>query len=402
MNGSHFRLWQVDRHEYEAVCAHLGLQPQPGVFERLDRHLATLAVTQAPPGRLARALALPPLTRARLARLDIATRLFFPRHPVRHVINAVVALHECTPAGYRQLSRPVHGAALAARLAGGLAGAALRLALALPWLGLACARAALWPRPGTHADVAGRRVLITGVARGLGHDLMLECLERGAQVVGTVRTQAARQALLAALPAQAAVQVVVADLAQPDALAAALAAQGVSPDSVDTAVLCAATKHRGHSVLDLPRLRETLQVNVLACAEAAAWLLSGPAPGLRSLVVVSSLGRWHGMPRTAGYNASKAALAVWAESLEMELARQRAAPRLTVVEPGLFASGMSGTGRLHALLATPRRSLARQVLDAAARGRASLCSPWWFAAATALARLAGRGARARVFSRVGP
>jgi NAD(P)-dependent dehydrogenase (short-subunit alcohol dehydrogenase family) len=416
MNGPLFPLWQPDRTEYTRVCAYLGLAPVDALYERLARHLAAAPFAHAAPSGLARRLARGPLTGFRLARLDQASRWFFPDHPVRHLLNATLALHECHGPSYRTLSHSVTGAAVW----GAMAGWALRFAggaaLTLPWLGLQ-ASGALLARPfGREADLKGRRVLITGVGRGLGRDLMLECLERGAAVVGTVRTPEAARALAAELPAAAPLRLVAADLAQPGASTAALAAAGVDPASIDMAVLCAGTKHKGRSALDPATLRDTVQVNLLAAVELAAWF-AGPAaapvsaappsagrvPVPRRLVVVSSMGRWHGMHGSGGYNASKAALSIWAESAEMDL--QRAAPGrfgVTVVEPGLFASGMTGdTGPMRWLLA-PRRRVAAAILDGAAAGRRVLRPPAWFAALTWGVCLAGRAFRARLFGRVKP
>ena len=96
-------------------------------------------------------------------------------------------------------------------------------------------------------------------------------------------------------------------------------------------------------MLSLRELRETLQVNFFAAAELANWLcgaVSEAASGATSdralssttrVVLVSSMGRWHGMHYSGGYNASKAALSIWGESLDMEL-RQRGNRRFTVTD----------------------------------------------------------------------
>src|SRR5213079_2681016 len=85
-------------------------------------------------------------------------------------------------------------------------------------------------------------------------------------------------------------------------------------------------------------------------AEPASDLVSPSSPSRRtsdrqirsdrSLVLISSIGRWHGMHGSCGYNASKAALSIWGESLDMEL-RQSGNRRfsITIVEPGIFESG---------------------------------------------------------------
>jgi NAD(P)-dependent dehydrogenase (short-subunit alcohol dehydrogenase family) len=183
----------------------------------------------------------------------------------------------------------------------------------------------------------------------------------------------------------------------------ALEGAGVAPGSIDLALLCAATKHEGHTVLDIERLRDTLQVNVLSAAELAAWLCSAGAMAPRALGVVSSMGRWHGMHSSAGYNASKAALSIWAESLELDLSlRGTAPPTVTVIEPGLFESGMTASGGPRRLLSVPRRRLAGRIVDAVAAGRRSLRTPGWFTALTWGICLAGRGLRVHVFARAKP
>lgn len=403
MKGKPFPLWQVDRNEYGLVCAHLGLQPDERLYARLDQHLAGAALTAPRPGPFARRLARAPLSRWRIARLDLASRLFMPSHPIRHTLNGVIALHECSGDGYQQLSRTRDGAGVWLVIAGEALRLCVALALTLPWLAAQGPGYLLSRLHGREVDLEGRRVLVTGVARGLGHDLMLECLERGAQVVGMVRSAASAKAVRDSLPAMAPVSLVAADLSSPGTATSALDATGLAPGSIDLALLCAGAKHDGHSVLDLERLRDTLQVNLLSAAELAAWLCRTGAPGPRALGVVSSIGRWHGMHSSAGYNASKAALSIWAESLELDLSRRGGArPTVTVIEPGLFDSDMTATGGLRRLLSVPRRQLASRIVDAVAAGRRSLRVPGWFVALTWAVCLAGRGLRLRLFARAKP
>jgi NAD(P)-dependent dehydrogenase (short-subunit alcohol dehydrogenase family) len=420
VNGELFPLWQVDRREYECLCTYLGVEPVDGIYEQLTQHLAAAPFAVAPPRGLARFLAQPPLTLFRLARLDQASRLFFPGHPVRHVLNATMALHECHGASYRMLSRTATGSAVWWALAGWGLRFAAGLALTLAWLAL---QAAAWllSRPfARKGDLARRHVLVTGVGSGLGRDLMLECLEQGATVVGTVRDTVSMRSLRALLPAAAPVRLLVADLAQPAALARALDAEGLSPQELDMVVACAGTKHGGRSALALDTVRETVQVNLLSAVELAAWFAAPRKPdgaggvetasaqagtlrrdGFGRLVLISSMGRWHGMHGSGGYNASKAALSIWAESAEMDL--QRSAPGrfgVTVVEPGLFASGMtraSGPGRW---LLAPRRRVAAAILAGAVAGRRSMRPPFWFALLTWGVCLVGGPLRAWLFGRV--
>src|SRR5690242_21638088 len=94
-----FPLWQIDADEYGAVCAHLGLTPDGRLYERLSRYLCEAPFRFPPPTGFARYLAGRTLNRFTIARMDATTKLFLPAHPLRHVLNGVVALHECHARG---------------------------------------------------------------------------------------------------------------------------------------------------------------------------------------------------------------------------------------------------------------------------------------------------------------
>lgn len=406
-----FPLWQVGRAEYDAVCNYLGIAPKASIHERLNAYLGTAPARFPAPQGFSRFLAGPRLTRFRIARLDLATHLIDRGHPVRHVLNAVIALHECDAEGYAQLSASPTGWRLVPSLAAWGAAFGLGLAITLPWLAIQFLRfvpTALGSRP---ADLAGKRVLVTGVARGLGLDVMLECLERGARIVGTVRTEASRDELQRLLPPGAPAQLVVADLSVPDALVAALAQAGVSPDSLALAVLCAGIKHDGASVLSMAELRETFEVNLFSAAEFARWLCANDtgtapdqgAPGhpqTTPVVLVSSMGRWHGMHSSAGYNASKAALSIWGQSLEMELRLAKNSHfAVAIVEPGIFESGMTRRAGVGRFLFASRRRIAGGIVQGALAGKRTMRPPFWFALLTWAVCLGGREFRLRLLGR---
>src|ERR1700681_4320206 len=174
-----FPLWQIDAQEYRAVCAYLRLTPDARLYDRLSRYLAEAPFRFPRPGGFSRYLAKPRLTGFRIGRLDPMTKLFLPGHPLRHVLNGVIALHECEPRGYRDLAAaPVGWRAVFAAFGWAL-GFAANLAISLPWL--------VWQWVGYTAGapfragdgLVGKRALITGVSRGLGRDLMFGCLHGG-------------------------------------------------------------------------------------------------------------------------------------------------------------------------------------------------------------------------------
>ena len=435
-----FPRWQIDAQEYRAVCAYLRLTPDARLYDRLSRYLAEAPFRFPRPGGFSRYLAKPRLTGFRIGRLDPMTKLFLPGHPLRHVLNGVIALHECDPRGYRELAAAPLGWRALLTVSGQVLAFVVNLAISLPWLALQwigyAAGTAFRPADG----LIGKRALITGVSRGLGRDLMLGCLEGGAEVIGVVRNRESREALQAQIPAQARATLLVADLSIPGSLFAALQEAQIPADSVAIAILSAAIKHDGKSVLSLPELRETFQVNFYAAVELADWLCGSAsgldvasaakanrdgseAPGVASVaatssgeathdralssttrvVLVSSMGRWHGMHFSGGYNASKAALSIWGESLDMEL-RQCGHRRftVTVVEPGIFASGMTRQTPLTRMLFVSRQKVAARILSGALAGRPAIRPPRWFALLTWAICLIGRNNRYRIFASAKP
>jgi len=436
-----FPLWQMDPQEYDSICAYLDLTPNAYLYDRSSSYLAGAPFRYPGPGGFSRFLAKPQLNGWRIARLDLTTRLFIPGHPLRHMLNCVIAVHECDGQGYREMSACPQGWSAARSIVGGLLGFAFNLAITMPWLGWQVLAYVTRMPFHVSAGLAGKRTLISGVNRGLGRDLMLHCLEQGAEVIGVVRSAAAAAALKAELPANAPVTLLTADLAEPGGVVAALAEAQVPPTSIALAILCAAVKHDGESVLSLPSLRDTFQVNLFSIVEFAGWMCGsvshnsetsardpGAGPGARNrgapsevtpagvdgdraieapprtaLVLVSSMGRWHGMHFSCGYNASKAALSIWGESLDMEL-RQRRDRRITVtvVEPGIFASGMTRRTPLTRLLFASRRDVACRIVSGALAGRRAIRPPFWFAVLTWGICLMGRNFRYRLFARAKP
>jgi short-subunit dehydrogenase len=405
MTDNLFPLWQVDRQEYDAVCAHLGLVPIASVHVRLNAYLGEAPSRFPAPRGFSRFLARPRLTRFRVARLDLATRLIDRGHPARHLLNAVIALHECDAGGYAQMSASPIGARLLPSLAAWGIGFGLSLAITLPWLAVQFIRYLPTTLGASRVDLDGKRILIIGAARGLGLDLALECLERGAEIVGTVRSEASRKAVQSWLPAGVRARLLVSDLSSPGALITALTQAAIDPRSLALVIHCAGVKHDGISVLSLAELRDTFTVNFFSAVDLARWLCATGAVGTATnpgtaLVLVSSMGRWHGMHSSAGYNASKAALSIWGESLAMEL--RHAEPSrisVTTVEPGLFESGMTRRTGIARFLFVSRRKVASSIVDGALAGKRILRPPFWFALLTWAICLAGREWRLRLLSR---
>lgn len=393
-----FPAWQIDQQEYEAACAHLSISPKTAIYEKLSEYLANapfrFGLLRGFPLFLAKAR----LTRFRIARLDLVTMLFFPGHPVRHILNAIIALHECDGEGYHQMTAKSKGWTAPFFLIGWVLMFGVSFPITSVWLGWQFVEyLGGWPLL-NEDDLAGRRILITGVNRGLGLDLMLYALQQGAEVIGTVRNRDTLESVKARMPEEAPVTIFEADLSHTGALGNALRLNRIRADSIDISIMSAGVKYPETSVLSMSHLRETFEVNCFVGVDFARWLFSSSSK--TTLVLVSSIGRWHGMHSSSGYNASKAALSIWGESLEMELhVSGNRESNVMIVEPGIFESGMMEKKGLEKLLFASRQKLAERIISGALKGKKVLRYPFWFALLTWILCLGGRSLRCHLLTR---
>jgi len=392
-----FPVWQIDQQEYEAVCAYLDISPKAHIYEKLCDYLLRAPFLFSRPKGFLLFLAKPRLTRFRIARMDLLSKLFFKNHPIRYILNSVIALYECDGEGYPEISAAPYGWKLPFSLLGWGIELVISLSIALPRL---CWQFIIYIISFSFllkGDLTGKQVLITGVNRGLGLELLLYSLQQGAEVIGTVRNRESSDELLERLPKETPVKLLVFDLSQTNALTEALQENNITGDSIDIAVLCAGIKYSDSSVLSMSNLRNTFEVNFFSSIEFSNWLCA--SSNKTALVLISSIGRWHGMHSSGGYNASKAALSIWGESLEMELYNSgKHNCNVMIVEPGIFESGMMKMSASRNFLFASRDELAIRIISGALTGKKVLRYPYWFALLTWTVCLGGRSFRNRLFA----
>ncbi|MCC2957797.1 SDR family oxidoreductase [Massilia sp. IC2-477] len=168
-------------------------------------------------------------------------------------------------------------------------------------------------------------ILITGCSSGFGLETARHFLERGWEVVATMRTPRADL-----LPASPRLRIIPLDVSDEASIRHAVGLAG----QVDVLVNNAGIGLLGvFETTPLATLRELFDTNVLgAMAMAQAMLPQFRERGAGVIINVSSSTTLLPLPLLAAYTASKAAMNAWTESLALEL--QPIGVRAHVVLPG--------------------------------------------------------------------
>lgn len=185
-------------------------------------------------------------------------------------------------------------------------------------------------------------VMITGASSGIGRGLAVELARQGAtiglvarraevlaEVIGEIERVGGKAV---ALPGD--VQDAASMLAAADKLR-----EGVGP--IDIMIANAGIgPTRDASKIDAAEIAGVINVNVIGASNSAAAVIPAMvARGSGQLVVISSLAAYRGLPKSAAYCASKAAVSAFFESLRLDLT-----PRgidVTIIHPGFIKTPLT-------------------------------------------------------------
>ena len=195
------------------------------------------------------------------------------------------------------------------------------------------------PSPAHPFDLAGRRALVTGSARGLGLEIARALHRAGAAVVLNGRDAEALSRVAATFPADgAAVETADFDVADADARQTALSALTAGDRAIDIVVSNVGVRRRGPigeiEPADFSALLEANLVAPFALARSLAPPMA--ARGFGRFVTVCSIAGPRARPGDAAYIAAKGGLA----ALTRALAAEFGAAGITAngIAPGFFAT----------------------------------------------------------------
>ncbi len=214
--------------------------------------------------------------------------------------------------------------------------------------------------------------LITGGSTGIGAALATELRRRGTRVAICARSREQLETTarsIDAIPIQA-------DLSDPNRAREVVDEAKRALGSLDLVIANAGFGgNRPAPELRIEQVVAMLQTNIVgACVTLTAAIPHMIEAGRGHLVGVSSLAAYRGLPTSAVYSASKAALSTFLESIRVDLFRTGII--VTDIRPGFIDTPLTKRNKFRMPFLMPADVAALKILTAIARGRRVYAFPW--------------------------
>src|SRR6476469_3561935 len=223
-------------------------------------------------------------------------------------------------------------------------------------------------------------VMITGASSGIGGALAIELAKRGAHL-GLIARRADALSEIAerirAAGSQAAV--LPADVRDADSLRAVAEQWHSQLGPVDVLIANAGIgPTRDGSDLIAKEVSDVININVIGAANSVAAVLPQMiARGKGHLVVISSFAAYRGLPRSAAYCASKAAVSAFFESLRLDLMPSGIA--VTIIHPGFIKTPLTSGRDAQMPCLMELDEAVRKIVRAIETRKKSYAFPWQLA-----------------------
>lgn len=232
-------------------------------------------------------------------------------------------------------------------------------------------------------------VLITGASSGIGHALAVELARRGAKLgliarrkevldkiaaeIRSTRNEGSESGSVHVLP-------VAADVQDRESLRAAAEKIRSELGPVDVLVANAGIGVTNDGAdLDAAKLANVINVNVIGAANSVAAVLPEMvARGSGHLVVISSLAAYRGLPKSAAYCASKAAVSAMFESLRLDVFAKGI--DVTIIHPGFIRTPLTAGRQAKLPWLLEVEDAVKKIADAIEARKKSYAFPWQLAA----------------------
>jgi short-subunit dehydrogenase len=237
-------------------------------------------------------------------------------------------------------------------------------------------------------DWPNKVVMITGASSGIGRGLARELARRGAKIGLVARRKEVLDELVAEIQSErngnpgtptADVLVIAADVQDRESMRAAASQLYSQFGQIDLLVANAGIGVTNDGAeLDAEKVANVINVNVIGASNSAAAVLPEMvARGSGHLVVISSLAAYRGLPKSAAYCASKAAVSAMFESLRLDLKPHGI--DVTIIHPGFIKTPLTAGRQASLPWLQELDAAVKKIVRAIEARKKSYAFPWQLA-----------------------
>lgn len=222
--------------------------------------------------------------------------------------------------------------------------------------------------------------MVTGASSGIGRGVAVELSRRGAKLGLVARRTEMLQEIVSEFESRGGKALAVPGDVQ-DALAVRAAADRFREQlgHIDVLIANAGTGSTNDSAeLRASEVAGVINVNVIGAANSVAAVVPEMvARGRGQLVVISSLAAYRGLPKSAAYCASKAAVSAFFESLRLDLQPRGIA--VTIIHPGFIKTPLTAGRHAQMPFLMELDVAVEKILRAIEKKKKSYAFPWQLA-----------------------
>jgi len=223
-------------------------------------------------------------------------------------------------------------------------------------------------------------VMVTGASSGIGRGVAVELSRRGAKLGLVARRTEMLQEIVSEFESRGGKALAVPGDVQ-DALAVRAAADRFREQlgHIDVLIANAGIGSTNDSAeLRASEVAGVINVNVIGAANSVAAVVPEMvARGRGQLVVISSLAAYRGLPKSAAYCASKAAVSAFFESLRLDLQPRGIA--VTIIHPGFIKTPLTAGRHAQMPFLMELDVAVEKILRAIEKKKKSYAFPWQLA-----------------------
>lgn len=213
------------------------------------------------------------------------------------------------------------------------------------------------------------RVLITGASSGIGKQLAQDYAAEGWEVIACGRDGEKLNAVAAASPLIIPLRFDITDLSE--------TRQALQGTQADLVILCAGTcEYLDDGVVEAEKVARVMNTNFIGPVNCLDALLPSLAPGSR-VALVGSTAWLLPFSRSEAYGASKAALAFFARSLAVDLAKRQI--HVSLIQPGFVETPLTARNDFPMPMMVTAAQASKHIRKKLAHGASEIAFPPLFA-----------------------